>query len=414
MSTYSERGEKLKKENKTAVDEQTAVKKEELDLQIDHQLQKAEQTVSAGVDTADANYRSVVDAAAVQRELDRRQIQETMANMGLSRSGLNATQQTAVQLSAGNKMASAAVQRQAAVDALKKSLADYRIEFETERRVGKQSLDEAAAKSVAEYNAEVDKSVNEAESAEYAAEKEAETEALKMQHAAEEKAKDREYDLTLEELQLQYAAEEKAKDRAYEAEQKAKDRAYEAAQKVKDREHEAAQKAADALLGIELEATKNQQKNVADRNIKLLDSMYENDKISFDLYTIAMENGWTANYTNQVLKTANELSPDLSVEEEPWYTSWIPSRLREDNTASEKTLSKEDIIIKACEKFPLPENEDAEDVHKFARDYVLDTAGVTQDELENFMKTYGTTTKLTDYMGALAKKIWPNIAQQYR
>lgn len=182
MSTYSVRGEKLKKDNKTAVEEQTAVKKDELDLQLDQQIQKAENTTGAAIDAVDANYRSAVDSAAVQRELDRRQIRETMANMGLGRSGLNATQQTAVQLSAGNKQAAAALQRQAAVDSLKQSLAEYKIASEDARRQGKLALDETAQKGIAEYDASVDKWVSEAESTEYKAQQEAATEAMKQQY----------------------------------------------------------------------------------------------------------------------------------------------------------------------------------------------------------------------------------------
>ena len=245
MSTYSERGEKLKKENKTAVDEQMAVKKEELDLQIDQQLQNAEKTAASAIDAVDTNYRSVVDSAAVQRELDRRQIRETMANMGLSRSGLNATQQTAVQLSAGNKQAAAAVQRQAAVDSLKQSLAEYRMKSETDRRVGKQEIEETAQKGIAEYDAEVDKWVSEAESTEYKAQQEATA-----------------------------------------------------------KKYEADTEATTALAKMQIESAQKQQEAVTERNLKLIDGMHEEGTIDDNLYLLAAGEGWTATE----VKTVNERS----------------------------------------------------------------------------------------------------------
>lgn len=239
MSVYSERGEKLKKENKAAVEEQTAAKKDELDIQVDQQIQSAEQKVSAGIADADARYRDVVDTAAVQRELDRRQIQETMANMGLGRSGLNATQQTAVQLSAGNKMAAASLQRQAAVDSLKQSLAEYKMASEDARRQGKMELDESAQKEIAAFDASVDKGVSEAESAEYKAKQEAE-------------AKKYEADMKASELQYKAIADE--------------------------------------------------QERMSKNNQKVLDKMLEGGELTPALYARATENGWSYTYAKDFEK----------------------------------------------------------------------------------------------------------------
>jgi len=55
---------------------------------------------------------------AVQKEINKRQVAESMANLGLRDSGLNRTQQTAVQLSYGNNRASIDKQRQAGIDSL--------------------------------------------------------------------------------------------------------------------------------------------------------------------------------------------------------------------------------------------------------------------------------------------------------
>ncbi len=55
---------------------------------------------------------------AVQKAINERQVAESMANLGLRDSGLNRTQQTAVQLSYGNNKASIDRQRQAGIDSL--------------------------------------------------------------------------------------------------------------------------------------------------------------------------------------------------------------------------------------------------------------------------------------------------------
>lgn len=322
MSVYSERGEKLKKENKAAVEEQTAAKKDELDIQVDQQIQSAEQKAAAGIADADARYRDVVDTAAVQRELDRRQIQETMANMGLGRSGLNATQQTAVQLSAGNKMAAASLQRQAAVDSLKKSLAEYKMASEDARRQGKMELDESAQKEIAAFDASVDKGVSEAESTEYKAKQEADA-----------------------------------------------------------KKHEADTEAATALAKMQIESVQNQQEEAVERNLKLLDKMYEEGQLSTDMYMLAVENGWTINYVNQVSKIADEV---ISEEKSPVAKLWGKIR-------GETAASKDDIIYKICSYFPLPEGNE-QDVHEVARNYLFNQAGVTKDDISKFIEADKKTT----------------------
>lgn len=54
------------------------------------------------LDELPALYGKLYDANAVQELVNRRQVQETMANMGLTDSGLNRTQQTAIALQRGN------------------------------------------------------------------------------------------------------------------------------------------------------------------------------------------------------------------------------------------------------------------------------------------------------------------------
>ena len=59
-----------------------------------------------------SQYQSLFDAKAVQELVGRRQVQEAMANMGLTDSGLNRTQQTALSVQRGNADASVRLAQQ--------------------------------------------------------------------------------------------------------------------------------------------------------------------------------------------------------------------------------------------------------------------------------------------------------------
>lgn len=183
MSTYRKQGDKAISDYTAAAEEAAEQKKAEVDEQVDHLIAKAEAGAAEQQKKAEADYQDIVDTAAVQREIDRRQIAETMANMGLTNSGLNATQQTAVQLSAGNKMAAADRQRQAAVDALTKSLQEYKFEAESTRTSQKNAIDEQTKQGIAEYTADINKSVAEAEAAAAKAKAEAQAAAAKNNDA---------------------------------------------------------------------------------------------------------------------------------------------------------------------------------------------------------------------------------------
>ena len=68
---------------------------------------------------------------AVQKLINERQVAENMANLGHTDSGLNRTQQTAVQLSYANQNAKLNTQRQSAIDALDRQTAAYITDIDT-------------------------------------------------------------------------------------------------------------------------------------------------------------------------------------------------------------------------------------------------------------------------------------------
>lgn len=152
MADYFSEKDKTVKKYKEDLLAQAETQKTEVNTQLDQQIAKAESDAALQTKEVERDYRDIIDTNAIQKELDKRQIAETMANLGLSRSGLNATQQTAVELSAGNKNAAALQQRQAAVDSLTRSLAEYKMETENTRREKMNEIDANVQNSVAAYD----------------------------------------------------------------------------------------------------------------------------------------------------------------------------------------------------------------------------------------------------------------------
>lgn len=81
------------------------------------------------------DYEELYDVNEVQKKINERNVAERMANLGLTDSGLNRTQQTAIQLSHGNARTNLSISEQKAVDTLKNELAaklaDYTAQKQT-------------------------------------------------------------------------------------------------------------------------------------------------------------------------------------------------------------------------------------------------------------------------------------------
>ena len=84
----------------------------------DASIKQIEEAGNAEIRTAEHAYDTVINTANVQKLINERQVAERMANLGMTDSGLNRTQQTAVQLSHSNQVNNAMVARQKQVDAL--------------------------------------------------------------------------------------------------------------------------------------------------------------------------------------------------------------------------------------------------------------------------------------------------------
>lgn len=165
------------------------------DKVYDTQKQQTQNTYNRQIDETSKSYEDLYDENAVQRLVNEREIAENMANLGLTDSGLNRTQQTAVQLSYANSKNKIDVTRQKAIDTLTASLADAISKIDTDKL--------SAAENI---RSSYDKSWQSAAQSTYATELEEET---KRQKQA--------YDYSLNMYKQQQSAYEKM----YEAQQKA-------------------------------------------------------------------------------------------------------------------------------------------------------------------------------------------------
>lgn len=77
---------------------------------------------SANAQELNEIYNDYIDKSYVQKLIDKKQVQETLANLGLTDSGLSRTQQTAVQLSHANRVGKYNLSKQKQIDALAKEM----------------------------------------------------------------------------------------------------------------------------------------------------------------------------------------------------------------------------------------------------------------------------------------------------
>ena len=107
--------------------------KQKRNLIYDQQAKVLNDNDNAQIQNAERGYEDLYRDNAVQKTINEREVAENMANMGLTNSGLNRTQQTAVQLSYANNRANISRQKQAEVDSLARTLAQELSKVEQNR-----------------------------------------------------------------------------------------------------------------------------------------------------------------------------------------------------------------------------------------------------------------------------------------
>ena len=164
--------EEYKKEALNATNAQRQADKTATEQNYESQKKLVTDTYNKQIDETANSYEDLYRQNAVQKLINEREVAENMANLGLTDSGLNRTQQTAVQLSYSNTKAKYDVSRQKAVDSLAAELANKISTLDTEKLSAIAGIDsnyDNAAFSAAQSmrNADI-----EAETARYKAEQE--------------------------------------------------------------------------------------------------------------------------------------------------------------------------------------------------------------------------------------------------
>lgn len=94
----------------------------ESDALFDKQTETTKKLYDGKIQDTEQNYEDLFRQNEVQKYINAREVAENNANLGLTDSGLNRTQQTAVQLSASNNEAKIRRARQGAVDSLTREM----------------------------------------------------------------------------------------------------------------------------------------------------------------------------------------------------------------------------------------------------------------------------------------------------
>lgn len=134
------------KRNLAAYDEQ--IKKQFADNDTLHQGMKdsVQSTYEGSIADQNEGYEELSRANEVQKYINAREVAENNANLGLTDSGLNRTQQTAVQLSASNEEARIQRARQSAVAALTREMNAKFADIETSRLSSRSSIQQGYEK----------------------------------------------------------------------------------------------------------------------------------------------------------------------------------------------------------------------------------------------------------------------------
>ena len=100
---------------------------------VDKNVSNAVNKVQGQIDSLPVQYQSGFDANAVQQKINERQTAARMSDLGLTNSGLNRTQQTAIAIQRSNADAALRQQMNAATFSLKQQIADLYASAESQK-----------------------------------------------------------------------------------------------------------------------------------------------------------------------------------------------------------------------------------------------------------------------------------------
>lgn len=116
----------------------------------DGQVDATKKLYEGQIDDARVAYEDDYRANAVQKEINQRMVAENMANMGLTDSGLNRTQQTAVQLSYANQKGNIDLARQKQIDAFVREMNTQLATIEQNRLTARAGIEDSYTQAAAE------------------------------------------------------------------------------------------------------------------------------------------------------------------------------------------------------------------------------------------------------------------------
>lgn len=136
MATYKSVYDQAKKDSEAAAlkkyNELSAVNSQsvndyikQLSAATDASTKIATDNINKTIGGLPQQYQKSYDTNAIQQLVNERQVEERMANLGLTDSGLNRTQQTAINIQRSNSDAALSQQQNSAVSALKQQISDY-------------------------------------------------------------------------------------------------------------------------------------------------------------------------------------------------------------------------------------------------------------------------------------------------
>lgn len=148
MQTYT--FDEILKQQQTALSDAKAKKKQAYSEAFDSRRKQTTSTYEQQIKDAQGAYDDLYRQNAVQRLINERDVAESMANIGLTDSGLNRTQQTAVQLSYANQRGKIDLERRKAVDTLAQQLASSIASIDAQETTTNAEIDEAFDNAAAE------------------------------------------------------------------------------------------------------------------------------------------------------------------------------------------------------------------------------------------------------------------------
>lgn len=157
MSQWNKDYDKYIKENTAATNKKIEQRSAGLNQIVDNATNQAVGKVQTEIDKLPTAYQSAYDVNAIQQKINEREVAERMANLGLTNSGLNRTQQTAINIQRANADAALTQQKNAVTASLKQQIADLYASGENQKAQNKLNvynayMDELDSNAVAYAN----------------------------------------------------------------------------------------------------------------------------------------------------------------------------------------------------------------------------------------------------------------------